>query len=201
MIEVQCTPAKWWTENTNHVVSAWIAKLFERQQEIPPKRSRLAKLSSTRRGSKGRRIPWSVGYQEETGKVLMKTKVGTEGRREAYARLRTFPLRRFAESAISLDVYSLVVSSIAEFSPNRKRRWKTRVEGLSLTFPFSPAARHSERGKSTLELNLFLAMQLYDRDPSFPLSTLYFYPFFLTRNIERSSGSLLEQALTVIEFP
>jgi len=45
----------------------------------------IAKLS-TRRGSKGRRIPWSVGYQGETG--LMKTKVGTEGRQKAYERFR-----------------------------------------------------------------------------------------------------------------
>lgn len=195
MIEVQCTPARWWTKNTNHVVSAWIAKLFERRQEVPPKRSRLAKLSSTRCGSKGRRIPWSVGYQGETRKGLMKTKVGTEGRREAYARLRTFPLRRLAESATRLDVYSPVASPIAEFPPDRKRRWKTRVEGLSLTFPFPPAARHSERSKSTLELNLFLAMQLYGRDPSFPLPTLYFYPLFLTRNVAKEARALCSSKL------
>lgn len=85
MIEVQCILVRWWTENTNHVVSAWIVKLFERRREIPRERLRLAKLSSTRRGSKGRRIPWSVGYQGETGKGLMKTKVGTKGRWEAYA--------------------------------------------------------------------------------------------------------------------
>lgn len=149
--------AGWWTENTNHVVSAWIAKLFERRQEIPRERSRLAKLSSTSCDSKGRRIPWSVGYQGGTGKDLMKTKMGTEGRRKAYAStsVSASSPREISDRAGCLFAGRLPRSR--NFPPDRKRRWKTRVGGLSLSFSSPPAARHSGRGKSTLELNLFLA--------------------------------------------
>lgn len=77
--------------------------------------------------------------------------------------VRAFPLRRLAESAAEVDVYSPVASWIAKFSLDRERRRKTRIEGLSLSFHSPPAAAVAaalsslKKSKSTLELNLFLA--------------------------------------------
>jgi len=69
----------------------------------------------------------------------MKTKDGGERRVVRWYEL--FPLRRLAESAAGLDVYSPVASSIAEFPLDRERRRKTRVEGLSLSFSSPSVAR------------------------------------------------------------
>lgn len=138
MIEVQCTLARRWTENTNHVVSAWIAKLFERWREIPRERSRLAKLSSTKRGSKGRRIPRSVEYQGETRGGLMKTKVETEERQGTYV---STGVSASSPRGISGWVGCLFAGSFSDgriFLRSRERRRKIWVEGLSLSFPSRP---------------------------------------------------------------
>lgn len=141
----------------------------------------ITKLSSTRRGSKGRRIPWSVGYQGETG--LMKTKVGTEGRQKAYAStsISASSPREINDRAGCLFAGSFPVCEISSWS------WETvKNSSRRLIVVVFFSSRHSERGKSTLELNIFLA-DVVVRDPSFPRFYLILLPLFLTRNIAKEA--------------
>lgn len=137
------TLTRWWTENTNHVVSAWITKLFERRQKIPRERSRLTKLSSTKRGSKGRRIPWSVGYQGETGKGLMKTKAGTKVRRRVYAStsVSTSSPREISDRAGCLFAGSFSDREISPWSWETVKNSSRRL----IVVVFFPARRSSFR--------------------------------------------------------
>lgn len=175
MIEVQCTLARRWTENTNHVVSAWIAKLFERWRERFPGSDRASQNFHPRNAVRKADVSlglWSIKARrgEAWWKRRWKQKNGKE-----LTLVRAFPLRRLAESAAGMDVYSPVASPMVEFSFDRERDGE-KFESKAYRCRFFPVRRASlKKSKSTLELNLFLATVYAIHIP------ILFYSFFSQR--------------------
>lgn len=90
-----------------------------------------------------------------------------DGGGEPYRWYEAFPLRRLAESAAEVDVYSPVASSIAKISPRSRETAKNSSRRLIVVVSFSPPRRAAlsslKKSKSTLELNLFLATRAQRR--------------------------------------